>query len=521
MNAQTQPGWDAEYDVVVVGSGAGGLTSAITARAQGLSAAVLEKSAYYGGTSAVSGGGIWVPNHGQPSTAPEADSFDDALGYLQRVVGEATPLARLKTYLRAAPQMLRFLRERFGIVYHCVSKYPDYYTDVPGSREGGRSMEPEVVDARSLVEHFGQLRAPYTGTMLFGRISWTQVEAYRLFSRDRGWVGLALRLLLRYGLDLRWRRRSRRGLRAAMLRHDVPLRLECGLESLIEHDGRVVGVRVTERGRSLRIRARRGVVLACGGSESNQAMREQYLPRPTDARWSAAPPVNHGDGIRAAQALGARLRHMALSWGAPTVEKPGESHYVPLFVERGMPGCVAVDAQGRRFVNEAAAYPDFQRTMHEKGAVPAWIVFDATFRHKYPMGIFLPGQMQPDRSLPADWLDRIYYRAETLDALAAKIGVPADALAATVGDINRFAASGVDAQFGKGNLAIDRYYSDRAVQPNSCLAPIAKAPFYAVKLYPGDIGTKGGIDVDEHAARCARTAASFPACTPPATPAPR
>jgi 3-oxosteroid 1-dehydrogenase len=502
--------WDAEYDVVVIGSGAGGLTAALTAKAEGLAAIVLEKDALYGGSSAVSGGGIWVPNNDEAVAAGVQDSYDEALAYLQQVVGDATPVERLKTYLKRAPEMVRFLQRRFGIAYRCVARYPDYYTNVPGSKEGWRSMEPAVVSGKTLGEHFATLRPAYASTMLLERISWTQVEAYRLFSRDKGWVMLTLRMLAQYWLDVVGRFKSKRdrrltmgqamvaGLRAAMLQWKVPLKLQCGMESLIEMDGRVVGVVANEGGRKLRILARRGVVLACGGFEANQAMREQYLPKPTSTGWSAAPPINHGDGIRAAQAIGARLKHMDMTWGSPTVYKPGEKHQVPLFVERGMPGCVAVSPQGTRFVNEASAYPDFQRAMYAQGATPAWIVFDATFRHKYSMGIMLPGQMQPDKSLPKDWEDRVYFKADTLAGLAGKIGVPAGALASTVAEINGYAETGVDKAFAKGELAIDRYYSDRNVKPNSCLAPIVKPPFYAIRLDPGDIGTKGGIDVDEH-----------------------
>ncbi len=293
-------------------------------------------------------------------------------------------------------------------------------------------------------------------------------------------------------------------LRYAMLQNRIPLQLKTGLSSLIEEGGRVVGTVVEHNGRTLRYRARRGVVLACGGFESNQQMREQYLAKPTKVEWTAAPPINHGDGIRAGQALGASLKHMDKVWGSPTVNKPDAAQQITLFVERGMPGCVAVNRKGLRFVNEAAAYPDFRNAMYAddakgNGCVPAWLVFDATFRYKYPMGIFLPGQIEPDSKLPKDWLDKVYYKAETIDALAAKIGVDAANLAKTVEKMNGFAKTGVDTEFHKGETAIDRYYSDPSVKPNTCLGPIEKAPYYAVPMYPGEIGTKGGLNVDPQA----------------------
>jgi 3-oxosteroid 1-dehydrogenase len=186
------------------------------------------------------------------------------------------------------------------------------------------------------------------------------------------------------------------------------------------------------------------------------------------------------------------------------VKKPGAKQQITLFIERGMPGCVAVNAKGLRFANEAASYPDFRNAMYEdhakgNGCIPAWLIFDATFRYKYPMGIFLPGQLEPDSRLPKDWLDKVYYRADTLEALSQKIGVDTANLLKTVEKMNGFAKTGVDTEFHKGETAIDTYYSDPSVKPNTCLGPIEKAPFYAVPMWPGEIGTKGGLDVDERA----------------------
>ncbi|WP_245586152.1 FAD-dependent oxidoreductase [Solimonas soli] len=513
-------GWDQEYDVIVVGSGGGGMTAALCAKAQGLSSVVIEKSDKYGGTSAVSGGGIWIPCNDDIARTGGSDSYEEALTYLKTVIGDSVPQERIEAYLKNGPEMVRFLAQKFDVHYHNVPKYPDYYPNQPGGKEGWRSMQPDAFDGALLGKEFDKQRESFKGTLLMGRIAMDQIEAHTLFSRSPGWIALTLKLVFKYWLDFRWRLKTHRdrrqvlgqgmvaALRYAMLRNDVPLQLETGLESLIEEPssggGRVTGVVVRQNGRTLRYRARRGVILACGGFESNQAMREQYLAKPTTTDWTAAPPINHGDGIQAGRKLGAALAHMDKVWGSPTVSKPGAAQQITLFIERGMPGCVAVNAKGKRFVNEAAAYPDFRDAMyadHAKGngCVPCWLVFDATFRYKYPMGIFLPGQIEPDSKLPKDWLDKVYYKAETIEALARKIGVDVGGLQTTVAKMNEYARSGVDPEFHKGETAIDRYYSDPGVKPNPCLGPILKPPFYAVPLWPGEIGTKGGLVVDARA----------------------
>lgn len=508
--------WDQEFDVIVVGSGAGGMTAALCAAGEGLSAVVLEKSKFYGGTSAVSGGGIWIPCNDDIAKNGGKDSYEDALGYVKLLTEGEVPEARIAAYLKNAPEMVRSLAKQFGVLFRSVKLYPDYYPDKPGGKNGYRSMEPVEFNAALLGEQFDHQRPPFAGTQVMGRVSMNQVEAHVLFTKGKGWVGLILKMMLSYWLDLRWRFKTKRDrrmtlgqalvgqLRHAMLKKNLPLWLESGMESLVQEDGRVVGVVVQRSGKTLRLRAKHGVVLASGGFEANQAMREQYLPQPTQASWSGAPPINHGDGIRAGIALGAKLGFMNLVWGSPTVHVPGASSQTTLFVERCMPGCLIVNKKGERFVNEAAAYPDVVNAMYAdaakgNGAVPAWLVFDATFRHKYPAGIFLPGQMQPDSALPKDWLDKVYYRADSLEALAAKIGVDAKGLVESARKIGVYAAAGKDLDFGKGNTTIDRYYSDPQNKPNPCLGPVVKAPFYAMRLDPGEIGTKGGLWCDEHA----------------------
>ncbi|MBT8765042.1 FAD-dependent oxidoreductase [Metapseudomonas boanensis] len=508
--------WDDAYDVVVVGSGAGAMTAALRAHDHGLSVLVLEKSEVFGGTTAVSGGGIWIPCNDQISALGGSDSYEEAITYLQDVVGEDFDRSKIDAYLENGPKMVRYLAMQATTHFHAVPRYPDYYPDREGGKPGYRTMEPASFDAERLGELFDQLREPSPATLIGGRIAMTQVEAHTIVAKEPGWLWLVMRLALRYAMDFAWRRRTRRdrrltlgnalvaSLRAALAQRSIPVWMESGLRSLHTIDERVVGVCVEQQGRTYRIQARRGVVLACGGFEANQAMREEYLPTPTNAAWTAAPPINTGDGIRAGLEIGADVALMGHTWGAPTVYMPGEEKQRTLFVERAAPRCVMVNALGRRFVNEAAPYTDIIYAMYEDHArtqanVPAWMVFDAEYRKRYPCGVLLPGSVQPDSKIPAGWLDSVIFRADTLTELAAKIGVDAQGLAETVQRMNSYAASGVDLEFGKGNNNFDRYYGDTTCEPNPCLGPIERAPFYALRIDPGELGTKGGLRTDASA----------------------
>ena len=507
---------DQEFDVIVCGSGAGGMTAALCARQLGLSSVVVEKADVYGGTSAVSGGGIWIPCNEQMGKVGYTDSETEALTYLKHLIGNEVPQSKLETYVRKAREMVGYLDRQLGVQFQVVPRYPDYYPDQPGGKEGARSMQPAPIDARALGAEFDRQREPFKGTLVLGRVAMDQVEAHTLFGRAPGWIWLMLKLMLKYWTDFSWRRKTWRdrrltlgqalvaSLRLAMLRQAVPLMLGTKLESLITEQGRVSGVVVTQDGQVRKLLARCGVVLATGGFESNQALREQYLPAPTQADWTAAPRGNEGDGLKAGLAVGAATGLMNMTWGAPTVPVPGAASATAVFVERSLPGCVVVNGQGRRFGNEAAPYTDFVNAVqadHAKtgASVPCWLVFDARFRKSYPCGPLMPSSIAPDGKLPAEWLNNVYWKADTLAALAEQIGVDAQGLAQTVSKMNEYAQTGVDTEFGKGSNAFDRYYADPKVKPNPCLAPIVDAPFYAVRLYPGEIGTKGGLLTDEAA----------------------
>lgn len=505
-----------EYDLIVVGSGAGALLGAVKAADEGLKVLVIEKTALVGGTSAISGGGIWIPDNHDMPRAGLRDSLEAAFGYVKTCARGMSSDDRILAYVETARVMARYL-EQIGVAYRCVPKYSDYYPTLDGALPGGRTMDPLDFDAARLgVEALGHVRPTNPGQLVFGRMHINAFEAHAMLSQAPGSTVALLWRMARYFLDYPWRSRTRRdrrltggqalvaGLYAALRKRQVPVWRETALESLIVEGGHVRGVRARRGGQAMALHARRGVLLGAGGFERNQAMREQYLPAPTDQAWTATPPgANTGDAIRAGAEAGGVLHLMAHTWGAPTMEVPKEEKFRAVFVERSLPGCMVVDARGERFLNESGPYPEFQQAMlarhgHGAGAVPAWIVFDADFRARNPIGPMMPGKAVPDAKLRKSWLGTVYWKGETLDALAQQIGVDAEGLKRSAARMTEFAASGKDLDFGRGDNSFDRYYGDpRRRNPN--LGPVAKGPFYAMKLWPGDIGTKGGLLTDREA----------------------
>lgn len=507
--------WDMECDVLVVGSGAGGMTAALRARDLGLDVLLVEKSDRYGGTTAVSGGGIWIPCNHRIAALGGQDSAQEAIRYIRTVSHDLVDDGRVEAYVEHGRRMVEYLEGNSRVRFEAQAEYADYYPEVPGGKPGYRSMDPLPFDARELGEEFARMREPSPGTLMMGRVAMTMKEARVLLCRGPGWVGLTMRILWRYWRDLPARLSSPRdrfltlgnaliaALRRSLLDRQVPLWLNTSLQELIEEDGRVIGAVLQREGRPVRIHARGGVVIAAGGFERNQAMRSQYHPQPSNTQWTATPPYNTGDGIRAGQQLGAATALMEHSWWAPSTHVAGEEKARVLFVERNLPGCVMVDSAGQRFVNEGAPYTDIVYAMYahdseQARSVPCWMIFDAEFRRKYPCGALLPGYAQPDSRVPKH-LQGYYHKADSIQALAGEIGVDAAGLARTLERFNRYAVLGQDPDFHKGESLFDRYYGDPHVQPNPCLAPLLKAPFYAVKIDAGDIGTKGGLLTDVHA----------------------
>jgi len=509
------------YDVVVVGSGAGGMLSAIRAHDLGLRPIVIEKSDRYGGTSAVSGGAIWIPNNEELNGA---DSPEKALEYLKSCTEGAVPEAKLSRYVELSPTIPAYLKE-LGVEYyvHPQMTYPDYYPWKPGSAPRGRTMFVRpMADGTVLGDHFFQLRESYPEFKLFGRVTVDLSEGAQIAGKYPGWQKTLARVLFNYWSDLGWRRKTRRdrrlgignaligGLRKAMADRDIPLRLNTGMTRIVRDGGRVTGIIADHDGQEVHIDASRGVILASGGFEQSSELRHRYLDQKTEPRWSATPRDNNrGDALLAALEIGADAEFLNEAWWAPTITVPSTNapntlRNIALFYERGFPHSLAVNRLGKRFTNEICSYHQFGQAMLRDNAatganMPCWLIFDAEFRAKYPLGALLPGSVVPDRKLPPEWIDSFLYRSESLAGLASKIGLPKEDFLATVERFNGFAATGVDEEFDRGGNVYNQYFGDPSHGPNRVLGAVAKAPFYAVRLDLGDLGTKGGPKTDENA----------------------
>lgn len=499
-----------EFDVVVVGSGAAGMVAALTAAHQGLSTVVIEKAAHYGGSTARSGGGVWIPNNEVLKRDGVADTAENARTYLHSIVGDVVPPERIDTYLERGPEMLSFVLKKTPLKMCWVPGYSDYYPEQPGGRPGGRSIEPEPFDATRLGPDLPGLEPPYGKIPL--NVVVMQQDYVRLNQMKRHPRGV-LRSL-KVGARTAWagmRRKNLVGmgraliapLRIGLREAGVPVLLNTALTDLYLEDGVVRGVYVkagTDSGPRL-IRARRGVILGSGGFEHNEQMRVKYQRAPIGTKWTVGAAANTGDGIVAAERLGAALDLMEDAWWGPTVPLVGAPWFA--LSERNSPGSMIVNTSGRRFMNESMPYVEACHHMYGgkygQGPgpgenVPAWLIFDQRYRDRYIFAGLPPGQR-----IPKKWLDSgVIVMADTLEELAAATGLSPIELRSTAERFNGFARRGVDEDFHRGESAYDRYYGDPTNKPNPNLGEISHPPYYAAKLVPGDLGTKGGIRTDVH-----------------------
>jgi len=511
--------WDREVDVLVVGTGNGGLTAAVCNWEMGTKdVLIIEKQDKVGGTSATSGGGIWIPNSHYAKEAGAEDNLQDAKAYLMNTLfGEDVPEEMIDIYLEKAPEMLKFLHDRTDVRYESLAEYPDYYTNMEGARAGHRSLEPSPIMASELGDNWKNMTWTHFMMRMFNRIHFTQVEAHLLMVQLPGWKKLLARLMWDYVRDIPWRLKtpiSRRlacgsagvaRLYLSVLKREIPLEFNTQMVELVAEGDTVLGAVIECNGQRQRVRTAKGVILASGGFEKNQTLREQYLPAPTNTTWSAGNPGNEGDALLAGLELGAKTRLMNDAWWTTTLCVPDEPAPRLAIMEKSFPGSCVVNRDGKRFANESQNYMAFQKDLFkthtdEHPNAPAWHVFDATFRENFMVGPLMTKAMKPVSQIPKKWFDEGFVaKANTIRELADMLGIDADGLEETIGKMNHYAETGKDEDFGRGDSAYDRYYADPAIKPNPCLAPIVKAPFYAMRIEAGDFGTLGGLDTDTSA----------------------
>jgi 3-oxosteroid 1-dehydrogenase len=497
MSAQ----WDHEVDFLVVGSGGGGMAAALAGADAGLDTLVIDKSRRFGGTTGMSGGGIWVPRNPTLRRNGRCDSREEVRTYLDRVTGGRVPAARLDAFVDHGPAALEFLERSRWLTFFWVKGYADYHPEYEGGRAEGRSIEARPIDTRKLGEDEAFLRP----NGMRGPLGlWVTAKDYHdLAMVKRTWRGRWASVVAAWRVSsnaVRRRHMAATGralvtrLRLALKDAGVPLWLETPMtELVVDENGVVTGVVAERQGRATRIGARCGVLLATGGFDHNREMRRRYLPEHGRADHSGGARENVGDGILAGCAAGAATDLMDDAWWMPSVRHPAGA-VIPLVSERSIPRSVIVSGRtGRRFTNEAAPYVNFVHDQLAGGHVPLWFVMDAKARARYPFAQLLPGADFP----PAFYDAGIVHRAATLADLADRVGLPAGALAETVERFNGFARTGEDADFGRGASAYDRYYGDPTL-PNPTLDLIEEPPFYAVRVEAGDLGTKGGLVCDEH-----------------------
>lgn len=505
--------WDESVDVLVVGSGNGGLTAALCNHLMGAGKTlVIEKSSKIGGTSATSGGGIWIPCNHYAQEAGAEDSLAEAQRYLdQTLEGEDIPPELVTSYLENGPKMLRFLHDKTEVRYESLEHYPDYYSTLEGAKPGHRSLEPKAIQASELGADYKNMTYSHHMMRLFGVIHFSQVEAQVLMLKLPGYMKIMAGMIFNYLIDIPWRLKtniSRRlccgsagiaRLYLSLKNQGIPIWFDSALSDLIVEDGRVVGAVVERNGGTTRIQARKAVILAAGGFEQNQEMREKYLPKPTNTQWSAGVQSNTGDALKIGLKLGAATRMTENAWWCTTVCVPDEPSPRLSIMEKSFPGSCMVNKAGLRFANESQNYMAFQKELFavhsdDNPCAPAYHIFDSRFRRDYMAGPLMTKSTKPDWTIPKKWFETgLVGKAGTIKELAEQMKIDPKGLAETITKMNSYAATGVDEDFGRGDSEYDRYYADPAIKPNPCLAAIDEGPFYAMRIDAGDFGTAGGL----------------------------
>lgn len=505
-----------ECDVLVAGSGCSGMSAAITARYRGLDVLIVEKQPRFGGTTARSGGWLWIPGTSLAKAYGIEEAPEQARTYLRHEAGNNFDAARVDAFLSAGPEAVDFFTTRTALRFDMPLVFPDYHAEAPGGAQGGRSMVTRPFDGRELGDLIKTLGMPLPELTVFGMMLGSGKEIIHFMRVTKSLtsaVYVAKRLsrhlidVLRYGRGMTLTNGNALAGRLAKSALDlkIPMWLSSPVRELAVENGAVTGAIVSREGRDVRVHARQGVVLACGGFPHDVERRKKMFPHaPTGhEHFSPGPTGNTGDGLRLAESAGGHIEDRLLNAAAwvpvsLTTRKDGSKGVMPHFIDRAKPGVIAVMRDGRRFANEGNSYHDFVQAMI-KAAKPgeeiaAFLVCDHKTLRKYGLGCVPPFPMPTGHHLNSGYL----MRGDTLKALAAKAGID-KALTETVGQFNASARHGQDAAFGKGSKAYNRYQGDALHGPNPCVAPIENGPFYAIKMVIGDLGTYAGIVTDENA----------------------
>jgi succinate dehydrogenase/fumarate reductase flavoprotein subunit len=502
-------------DVLVVGSGASGMAAAITARSQGLKVLVVEKEPQYGGTTARSGGWLWIPGTRLATEQGIEEPPGAAKTYLRHEATTNFNEKRVDAFLENGPKAIDFFTQKTCVQFDMPAVFPDYHAEAPGGQQGGRSMVTRPFNGRELGPRVKQLAPPLPELTVFGMMlgSGPEIKHFmRAFKSPTSFWYVTKRLAKHFidvvttgrGMTLTNGNALAGRLAKAAMDLDIPVWLSSPVEQLVAQQGGVTGALVRHEGKTLRVDAAKGVVLACGGFPYDVERRKQLFPHAPTGRehFSPSPATNTGDGLRLAESVGGRVDGTiphAAAWvpTSVTTRPDGTRGVMPHFIDRAKPGVIAVTAHGKRFTNEGNSYHDFVQAMVKACAgepeVFAWLLCDHKALRNYGLGCVAPAPLPIGRHLRSGYLKR----GATVAELASQIGIEPGALEATVAQFNESARTGQDPAFEKGSKAYNRYQGDALVTPNPCVAPLDDGPYYAIRLVVGDIGTFAGLVTDE------------------------
>ncbi|APD84170.1 FAD-binding protein [Mycobacterium intracellulare] len=504
------PQWDRSVDLLIAGSGGGGMVAGLAALDRGLEPLIIEKQSLVGGSTGLSGGIVWLPNNPLMRADGIADSHEDGLAYLADVVGDigaASSPERRETFLRAGHEMINFLTRKGVRLIRCAG-WSDYYPNHKGGNASGRAVEGIPFDAAQLGDWRDKVQPPLAKN--YGYVVLTnELRSVQYFNRSPRAFAVAARVFLRTAAARARRRQILTNgasligqmLKALMDLSDghPPLWTNAAMADLVVEDGRVVGARIVRDGTPLHVEARKGVLLAAGGFGHNKEMRRRYSgDQPNEGQWSIANAGDTGEALEVAMRLGAKTDLLDEAWWLPSVFiANGGAVAASLGSGRQRPGAIYVDPSGRRFCNESNSYVEVGKAMYANKAVPCWMIFDEGYVRRY---VTSANPLKRNQPLPPELIESgAVKRAATIAELAGEIGLPADELARTIQRFNRYAAKGLDPDFGRGQSAYNDCLGDPGYRPNAAIGPLDTAPYYATRVLPSDVGTCGGVITNEHA----------------------